>query len=251
MADTGKVKFKYIEKHRIMHQSLIRLLILICLTALSSINLLKASTNNELMAWGFIDVGIPLNKIRPGLQLTETLSHRFNNEFQELDITLLRSELSYNWNKNLQSSLGYDHFMIYNRDSNFENRLWQQVLLKKDLNIFKIPNNHNEINDKKAESYSRFRFEQRFMDDTELTLRLRGRFGYIHPIGKTLSLDISDELFYNFLSNEGLEQNRIMLVLRKDFNKHLSLSTGYQIQHFFLDRDLINHGLIARLQVFL
>ena len=108
---------------------------MICLTALSSINLLKASTNNELMAWGFIDVGIPLNKIRPGLQLTETLSHRFNNEFQELDITLLRSELSYNWNKNLQSSLGYDHFMIYNRDSNFENRLWQQVLLKKDLNI--------------------------------------------------------------------------------------------------------------------
>jgi hypothetical protein len=234
-----------------VHQSLIRLLILICLTALSSINLLKASTNNELTAWGFIDVNIPLNKIRPGLQLTETLSHRFNNEFQELDITLFRSELSYKWNKNIQSSLGYDHFIIYNRDSNFENRLWQQVLLRKDVNILKIQNNHNDINDKKAEGYSRFRFEQRFIDDTELTLRLRGRFGYIHPIGKTLSLDISDELFYNFLNNEGLEQNRIMLVLRKDFNKHLSLSTGYQIQHFFLDRDLINHGLIARLQIFL
>jgi hypothetical protein len=63
-------------ENKAVNQSLIRLLILICLTALSSINLLKASTNNELMAWGFIDVGIPLNKIRPGLQLTETLSHR-------------------------------------------------------------------------------------------------------------------------------------------------------------------------------
>jgi|694.fasta_scaffold00001_144 hypothetical protein len=228
-----------------------KLLILICLIALSSLNTLKASTDNELMAWGFIDLAIPLDKIRPGLQLTETLSHRFNNEFQELDVTLFRSELSYNWNKNLQSSFGYDHFIIYNRDSNFENRLWQQVLLRKNVNILKIQNNHNEINDKKAEGYSRFRFEQRFIDDTELTLRLRGRLGYIHPIGKTLSLDISDELFYNFLRNEGLEQNRIMLVLRKDFNKHLSLSTGYQIQHFFLDRDLINHGLIARLQIFL
>jgi hypothetical protein len=132
-------------ENKAVNQSLIRLLILICLTALSSTNLLKASTNNELMAWGFIDVGIPLNKIRPGLQLTETLSHRFNNEFQELDITLLRSELSYNWNKNIQSSFGYDHFMIYNRDSNFENRLWQQVLLRKDVNILKIQNNHNEI----------------------------------------------------------------------------------------------------------
>jgi hypothetical protein len=225
------------------------LLIFICLTTLSSTNILEASTNNELSVWGFIDLSIPLDKIRPGLQLTESFSHRLNNEFQELDITLFRSELSYQWNKNLQSSLGYDYSVIYNRESAFENRFWQQVLLKKELNLLRAQNNHSVIKHRKAECYSRFRLEQRFIEDTDLNLRLRSRFGYIQPLSKTLSLDISDEIFFNFLNNGGLEQNRIMLLLRKDFNKHLSLSTGYQIQHFFLDRDLLNHGLIARLHI--
>lgn len=199
------------------------------------INKVKANTDNELTGWGFIDINIPLERIRHGLSLRESFSHRFNNEFSELDISLFRSELASDWNKNLQTSLGYDHFRIYHRDANYENRLWQQILLRKKLS--------------KNELYSRFRIEERFTEASPLVLRLRNRSGYIYYLSKSLSLDLSNEIFLNLVNSEGIDQNRVMLLVRKDINKHLSIIGGYQIQHFFLDKNLINHGLITRLQI--
>lgn len=195
----------------------------------------QAKTNNELVNWNFIDVLIPLEKIKPGLVLRETIGPRLQNELREMDVVLLRSELAYQWNDSLNTSLGYDWFRRFNTDSIYENRFWEQVLLTKNL--------------KEEKLYTRLRLEERFIQDTDMILRFRTKLGYIHKLSKTFSLDLSDEIFFNINRSEGIEQNRILLYLTKKINNNFTLSLGYQLQHFFMDKNLLNHAVMTRLQI--
>lgn len=189
-----------------------------------------AKTDNELVNWNYIDIKIPLKKINSKLFLRETISPRLQNEFQEMNVVALRSELGYQANDIATVSFGYDWFRIFNSDSDYENRIWQQLLLQKN-NFF-----------------TRIRLDERFIEDKDLVLRFRTMFGYRYPLTETLSLELSDEILLNLTANEGLEQNRILLSLNKEIN-NMNFIVGYQLQHFFMDRDLINHGIVTRFQI--
>lgn len=195
----------------------------------------SAKTDNEIVNWNFIDVRIPLNKINPNLELVETFSYRFVNEFERADVNLFRSELLYHLNKNIDTSLGYDYFIIYNNSNNHENRFWQQLLLKK--------------NNKRSIPYNRTRVEERLISQVEPNIRLRNKLGYIYTINDVTNIDLSDEIFINFPHNAGLEQNRINITVNRKINQYLTLGIGYQLQHFYQDRNLLNHSLISKIQI--
>jgi hypothetical protein len=191
----------------------------------------EGKTDNDLVYWNYIDVTIPLKKINPKLFLRETISPRLQNEFRDMNVVLLRSELGYEVNDLATLSFGYDWFRIFNSDSNYENRIWQQVLLQKN-NFF-----------------TRVRLDERFVEDRDLVLRFRTMFGYRYPLTETLSLELSDEMLFNLNDSAGFEQNRVMLALNKKIDDNMNIIVGYQLQHFFMDRDLINHGIVTRFQV--
>jgi hypothetical protein len=71
-------------------------------------------TDNEFVNWNYIDVRIPLDKINSKLFFRETISPRLRNEFQDMDVVVLRSELGYKNSDWLKSSLGYDWFRRFN-----------------------------------------------------------------------------------------------------------------------------------------
>lgn len=194
-----------------------------------------AKTDNEMTSWNTISIRAPLEKIHKNLFLRETISQRFLDEFQALDITLIRSELQYLINDNKEASFGYDFSKRYNSPSDFENRLWQQSLILKDIQRHSL--------------FLRTRFEQRFIDDGNFILRLRTGLGYSYQLTKTVSITLSDELFFNLNSKTGFEQNRVLLSLEKSLNENLRVSLAYQLQSFLIDRDLINHVLMTGLQV--
>lgn len=195
----------------------------------------NAKTDNELINWNFIDVRIPLSKASPKLELVETFSYRFVNEFEKADINLFRNELLYHLNKNIDTSLGYDYFIIYNNSSKHENRFWQQILLKK--------------NNLKSTPYTRLRIEERLISDVDPNVRIRNKLGYIYRINDVTNIDLSDEIFINFPHNLGLEQNRINATLNRKISQHLSLGIGYQLQHFYQEKNLLNHCLISKIQI--
>ena len=193
--------------------------------------MVECKTDNEFVYWNYIDVRIPLDKINSKLFFRETISPRLRNEFQDMDVVVLRSELGYKNSDWLKSSLGYDWFRRFNSTSDYENRIWQQFYLEK-YNFF-----------------TRLRLEERFIENADMVIRFRTMIGYEYKISKNYSLTLSDEIFLNLNDEAGLQQNRVLLALSKKINDNLKVSLGYQLQHFFMDLDLINHGIVTRFQV--
>lgn len=221
-------------KTRLSIPILISLALLLYITG--STTKTSAKTENELSSWNYIDATINLDKVLPGLYLREIISPRLQNELQEMDITLFRSSLGYKWNDGLRTDLGYDWTKIFNSESSHENRIWQQAYLRKKFGANRI--------------YTRLRLEEKFEAGEAMTLRFRTRFGYMRQLSESVSIDISDELLFNINRKHGFEQNRILLTLNKDINKNLTLSLGYQLQHFFLDEDLISHAIVTKVRLF-
>ncbi len=203
-----------------------RVVLLLCLTfCLAS----YAKTDNELSSWNTINLDIP---ITDKTYLRETLSPRLQNTLSEMDVVLLRSVLNYEFDRDLVLSAAYDWFRVFNRDSSYENRFWQQVYYRHD----------SPIEDLRV--FHRFRVDERMLEDMDTQVRLRYMIGLEKNLNPSLVLQLSDELMLNLNADAGLDQNRVYLGLLKTFNPSLSMNAGYQYQHFLGDRDLINHGII-------
>lgn len=98
-----------------------------------SFNTVKAENSSELLQWSYFSTKIKLDKIHPKLSLRETFSPRFQSNFSELDVLLLRNEIFFKHNDNFTSSLGYDFYGVFNDDDRVENRLAEQFLYNKNL----------------------------------------------------------------------------------------------------------------------
>jgi hypothetical protein len=200
-------------------------------------SLVLARTDNEFVNWNYIDVTVPLKFISPKLFLTESISPRIKNEWRDMDVVVLRSQLGYKANENLITSLGYDWRRRFNTDSNYENRIWQQLEYEKHFG--------------RHELGARLRFEQRMIENQDAKLRLRPRLAYSYQLTNRTAIEISDELLFSFIGRDGFEQNRILLSLNNKINDNLNFNIGYQLQHYFQGRNQINHALVTRLEIFL
>lgn len=195
-----------------------------------------AETKNNLVNWNYIDFTLPLKFIHPNLFFTESISPRLKNNLSEMDVVVLRSQLGYKVNEDFTLSLGHDWRRRFNTLGSYENRIWQQLEASKRLG------KHNFS--------SRLRLEERIITNHSFRLRLRPRLAYGYQITDTLAVELSDEMLFGFIANNNFEQNRILLNFRKIFNDNLAINLGYQLQHYFSGRNLINHALVTRLEFF-
>ena len=205
------------------------LLLVLCLT----VNPALAGTDNELTSWQTLTVDLP---VTDKVFIREAFSTRQIETFTEADITLVRSSINYEFNPDLIVSAAYDWFKIYNRDANYENRLWQQIYYRHDTSLENL------------RLFHRIRVDERLVDNADTQVRLRYMAALEYSLSDDLTLVVSDEFMLNTRNNEkaeaGIDQNRIAIGLSKQFNDIVTGSLSYQFQHFFDDRDLINHGLL-------
>jgi hypothetical protein len=162
---------------------------------------------------------------------------RFTGFFDKEQLWLLRPDIKYNLNDNLELGAGYAYFetsqeTFYSK----ENRFYIQANYKRNVGPF------NTVN--------RLRIEQRFFDEhANLSSNLRFRF-QINCIKKlfefdklnNLSLLFGDEIMYNSRENavnSHFDQNRIHLGFQFSLGKELKISPFYQFtqQESFRGKD--------------
>jgi hypothetical protein len=162
---------------------------------------------------------------------------RFTGFFDREQLWLLRPDIKYNVNQNLELGVGYAYFetsqeTFYSK----ENRFYIQANYKRNVGPF------NTVN--------RLRIEQRFFDEhANLSSNLRFRFqiNFIKKLfefdkQKDLSLIFGDEIMYNARENavnSHFDQNRIHLGFQFSLGKELKISPFYQFtqQESFKGKD--------------
>jgi hypothetical protein len=195
-----------------------------------------SNTKNNLVNWNYVDFIVPLKFLHPKLFFTESISPRLKDNLSQMDVVVLRSQLGYKVTDDLVLSLGHDWRRRFNTLGDYENRIWQQLEYRKNFG------KHNFS--------SRLRFEERMISNHNFRLRLRPRIAYGYQITEKLSVELSDEMLFSFIENNNFEQNRILLNFRKIINDNFSVNLGYQLQHYFSGRNLINHAIVTRLEFF-
>jgi hypothetical protein len=205
------------------------LLILVCSSPA------RANTKQELAIWNYVDFYIPLDFVNKKLTLLQSLGPRMNRNVTQMETVFGRSEFRYGVNRNIAVSLGYDWFRRFNNDNlNYENRIWQQILISKKIT-------------RKDLIYTRNRIEQRFYDTDGFGSRFRTRLGWFHYFTRTLYVELSNEMHFSYDSSSGgLSQNRFIAAIYKQWNDFFTLYLGYQLQHFLPDAGLVQHGIITR-----
>ncbi|KHJ39647.1 hypothetical protein PBAC_01580 [Pedobacter glucosidilyticus] len=162
---------------------------------------------------------------------------RFTGFFDKEQLWLLRPDIKYNVNNNLELGIGYAYFetsqeTFYSK----ENRFYIQANYRKNIGPFNTMN--------------RLRIEQRYFDEhANLSSNLRVRF-QINLIKKLLALnkqsDLSlifgDEIMYNSRENavgSHFDQNRIHLGFQCAIGQKLKVSPFYQFtqQESFSGKD--------------
>lgn len=170
-----------------------------------------------------------------------------NNEFAQL---IVRPFIGYKVTQNFQLWLGFAWQGEYDASNDFD-------LATKDL-VQQAQWTHN-FNPQVNFQY-RFRQEQRFFEDADLSHRMRHRFRlqYNFPDSKAF-LVAFDELFiyFNSLNNSRLEhsvqagvnQNRSYVGIGYKLTPYLNLDTGYQLQYVnnFGSADLFNHVWLSNI----
>lgn len=193
-----------------------------------------SATKNNLVNWNYIDFTVPLEVVHPKLFFSESISPRLKNNLTDMDVVVLRSQLGFKATQNLTLSLGYDWRRRFNTQGSYENRIWQQIDFDKSYGRHSLA--------------SRLRLEERIVESHNFRLRLRPRLGYGYQITDSFSVEVSDEMIFSFVGDNNFEQNRILLNFRKQVNENIALNLGYQLQHYFSNRNLINHALVTRLE---
>lgn len=162
---------------------------------------------------------------------------RYTGFFDKEQLWLLRPDIKYNVNNNLELGVGYAYFetsqqAFYSK----ENRFYIQANYKKSVGSF------NTIN--------RLRIEQRFFDEhanLSSNLRVRFQINFIKKIlelseQSDLSLIFGDEIMYNARENavsSHFDQNRMHLGFQFSLGKELKMSPFYQFtqQESFKGKD--------------
>jgi hypothetical protein len=180
------------------------------------------------------------------------LQPRFNNDSSRFSQLILRPFIGYKATKKLQLWIGYAWQGEYNSKDKFD--LATDDLIEQ---VQWVDNLTSQVN-----FQYRFRLEQRFFENADLSHRMRHRFRLQYSIPDTkLFLVAFDELFVYFNSvnsgrlehsvQTGVNQNRSYLGLGYKIHPHVNIDTGYQLQYVnnFGREDLYNHVWLTNVNV--
>jgi len=177
------------------------------------------------------------HKLNSQFDLHTEYQWRRADGFNDWQQSLTRIGLDYKLNPSVTVSCGYGSILTYPYGSQpianrtYENRLWQQVILKQPIGNFQIQH--------------RYRLEQRWTDN-QFKQRMRYRAQILIPLQKTfvdnkqgLFMNVNDEVFLGFGKGIGkniLDQNRFIGAVGYQFNKDFSLQMGY-LNQFVIKSD--------------
>lgn len=180
------------------------------------------------------------------------LQPRFNQHVEKFSQLIIRPFFGYKLNKQLTASIGFAWQGEYNSSDKFD-------LATKDI-IEQLQWGDNltpELN-----FQYRFRLEQRFFEDADLSHRMRHRFRFAYTLPETKFYLIAfDELFVYFNSvnsgrlehsvQAGINQNRSYFGLGYKITPKVNVDTGYQLQYVnnFGKDDVYNHVWLTNINV--
>lgn len=196
-----------------------RCLVLTSMAALAT-NPAWADVDDDLQLWTPVTLDVGLHeKVRGYLEV----GPRIGDGVSRLNQLLVRPALQYKVSEKFSVLAGYLWQTTYDSEVLHEHRIWQQLLLNKDV--------------KRLSLINRTRLEQRFFSNlSETGNRLRhmvkGNFG----LTKRLYLTTSNELFLNLNSvkdgpQRGVDQNRYFAGLGIKSFGGSRLEAGYQYQY--------------------
>jgi hypothetical protein len=221
------------------------------ITLLLGIEVAKATpTDTDASLWVPIHLDVPLTKkwtfeTEPQLRWNEGYSHAGQQQW--------RNGLSYKVNKHLTLTAGHmvtsrqlNNQPLFNDDTQYENRLYQDVEIKHPLS-------------KGWEMDHRIRLEQRLFKNVEDPLwYLRYRIGFSHPLGKFKHTQyVQTHELLNHLNSvgpvpSGLVQQRHFVGVSHTFNKAVNMDAGYMAvlsDQFGQPKNSLNHVLFVQLNL--
>jgi len=211
---------------------------LVAMSAMILLPTLLLAQDSNLGNW-LIYIGS--KKINDRWNIHHEVQYRNFNAIGDLEQLLLRTGVGYNLTPgnnnfllgygfiNTQNFIGPDEKVGIN-----EHRIFQQFVTKQKIDKFRVQH--------------RYRFEQRFIEDTDFKLRFRYFLAINYPLPIEMKEDSGRELYlsaYNeiFLNSEGniFDRNRLYGGLGFRLNKIVRFELGYMNQFFNgPDRDQIN-----------
>lgn len=177
---------------------------------------------------------------------------RVNDDMSQFNQLIIRPFLGYKVTKELSASIGFAWQGEYNPKDEFD-------LATKDV-VEQLQWNDNLT---PALNFQyRFRLEQRFFQDADLSHRMRHRVRFQYTIPESKFFVVAfDELFiyFNSLNNSrlersvqtGINQNRSYLGVGYKLLPEVNIDTGYQLQYVnnFGKDDLFNHVWLTNVNV--
>ncbi len=180
------------------------------------------------------------------------LQPRFNKDNSKFNQLIVRPFVGYKITKQFQAWIGFAWQGEYNSRDKFD-------LATKDIveQLQWVDNLTPELN-----FQYRFRLEQRFFADADLSHRMRHRFRFQYSIPESKFFLVAfDELFiylnsvnYGRLEHSvqsGINQNRSYLGIGYKITPHINIDTGYQLQYVnnFGKEDMMNHVWLTNLNI--
>lgn len=166
-------------------------------------------------------------KINSKWNIHNEVQYRNYNLIGDLEQLLLRTGLGYTFNDEKNNLLiGYGYILSENyigitdeKVSVNEHRIFQQFISKQTIGIVKLSH--------------RYRFEQRFIDNSDFKMRFRYFLGLNIPFSATNSFYFSayNEIFLNTKSAI-FDRNRVYGGIGYKINKNIRLEAGYMNQFF-------------------
>jgi hypothetical protein len=197
------------------------------------------AAEHDLQLWTPITLDAPIHRhVRGYIEV----GPRMGNNITGLNQLLIRPALEFRIKERFSVFTGYLWQTTYNNNNVLhEHRLWEQILLNKQIKRLTIIN--------------RSRLEQRFFSNLSQTgNRARHLVKLNYSLGDRVYLSTSNEIFVNLNSvtngpERGIDQDRYFVGLGLKLLKQARIEAGYQLQ--YVNRsdpfdDLANHAILIQ-----
>lgn len=195
----------------------------------------SSAEDHDAGVWLANQVEVPLGE---RLAIHGMLQHRWTDEIERYERTLVRPWISYTWPDRGRLALGYD-FHEFEQPDRWEHRAWQRFAVRHPLERINL--------------LGHVWLEERFFQNTnDVALRARLNAGASFGLDDATSLLLRNEIFFDLngtsrIRNAGLGENHLVLALRRKLPGRLVFEVGYLQQ--YVDRrgnaDVYTHFLMT------
>lgn len=205
-------------------------------------SLANSHQEDDLGLWINTNISLPITE---KIQTRFQISPRLLDNITDFNEFVLHSTIGYKFNENFSVWQGHAWSTTHIPRFRREQRIYQEFIHQKEFLRFKLEN--------------RLRLDERFIQNSSFSFRPRYRLKAFFPFGKNKDWHVVafDELFLNLTSSaggpqQGINQNRIYIGLRKEISKNFAVEGGYQLQHInspSSEIDKFNHFILFNFDV--